>query len=1566
MKGIHIIESNSDYNVFTLGDLRDNPFVGLQADYIIEYNAGYYLLFNFINNQTELSLDKLNYTFSHDQSNMYNVTIPMVVAGFPVTQIGEEAFKDRKSLKEINIPKTVNQISAGCFAGCSNLDTIIIEEGNSYYDSRNNCNAIIQKEDNVLIAGCRRTIIPDAVTEISKYAFCGSLFTQINIPSSVSRIGDYAFSECKYLTHLEIPESVIEIGDAAFNECRELKIINIPHSITRIGNETFANCRSITDLTIPESVTELGDDAFYKCKKLNGLVLPSSITKIGNKAFYNCENIISLTIPETVTEIGDGVFCKCTNLKKINIPKSVTHIGYATFMCCEHLTSLILPDFITEIGDESFSKCTDLQTINLPNSINRIGSEAFADCKSLSAITIPESVTDIGKSAFDGCESLTEIIIPSKITIINDGTFRFCRRLVSVVLPDSINEIGEYAFCLCEQLKTISIPKSVTKIRKSAFYACVNLTEIVIPESVTEIEESTFYECDNIKEFNIPNSVTKIDKAAFVYCKSLTNIKIPKSVVEIGEHILWGCYNLKTITVDKKNVFYDSRENCNAIIETATNKLIKGCYNTVIPNSIQIIGCGAFARCKNLDGIVIPSSVTTIEDSAFYECSSLKEIVIPYSVKIIGSKAFAECENLKKITISNISLLNKEVGIPENATIEYSYGDLEEYLKNNSFDESPNAEHVKLVAKIPFTKIINSFADKLYETNPRYYNKALLSSIIDNTNYLMHINFGFIKYIHIYNHIGKNQVGSINLYIDFTQEKITDQRNDVCASNMIFDDYSLIYFLQNNYMALMGGIIVECCKSSNYGVLDTKYYPVINANPYYGNDKFSPYIKEFFKIKDNEKLSNDLDSLFTFSKSDENVLTNYYFLGNYGEKLDRDYSLWANIGVDRTNVTNKECIKAFLETFRQFLNAISTNLQSGGVVMNERRNDAIESAISKSDIRSESHNLGSHVYPRFAANNYSEDEINMFIQSYCGYRSNYLGEKTFGAPAMQTTKLLYKDIIQKFEQQKILLDLIPGVSNFKSVFRLEYNGQPFDCIKDKPVIMPADIFGVMAFYNIIENIIRNTAKHSRNKSGDGTTFTIEISDNKKDVPSTYYCVEIDNGVKEDNIDELVSSMNTKINESILDKKTFKLRDHNLGLVEISTAAAFLRKLDAISIDSFDYRFDNDDDNINKEGNLIILKAINKNGALGYRFFILKPQELLFVGKWENIQNHDKFLYEGIEFVNESVFSETLNHSISYPHQFVIYEDSVSLETKQLLSDDEDYKTLLPIRKLQVSSVEAKEIADIFNNVNIEIVDSLIEYAWTHYYKGCDEVLIGSNVFRKKTKSNDQIVFLNHGVGERLNANLRLKEDHELWIDNLSSYTQSKLPGFAELSRRETGEDKNPLQIYLDNINEQIRLELAEAYRNKVLILDERIQEFAEHETEGSSDETSGPIPCSALFASTNILYPKTNLAPNEFSNESKEAIEQFVNENICGSFLLVHYGVLERIYNDEIIIKNKLKEWSKKAKRVVVTSGRGSHSLPLPSSVCFANLSSLLYACKENRNKYLLNYLLYQSRRKHE
>ncbi|MCR5036425.1 MAG: leucine-rich repeat domain-containing protein [Bacteroidales bacterium] len=1545
MEGINVIENNNGYNVLTLGDLRDNPLVGLYADYIADYDAGYYLTFNLINNQTELSLKKYRINSDYEDGNEYSVTIPTKVAGFPVTQICDDAFKDCKSLKEIIIPKTVSRIGEGCFAGCKNLQSIIVEEGNKNYDSRNNCNAIIQTDGNVLIAGCRNTIIPSSVTEIGDFAFCGSLFEQLIIPQSIIRIGNSAFSECSLLTSLTIPESVIKIGDKAFSECRDLEQIKLPHSITRIGNETFANCQSITNLEIPLSVEEIGDDAFYKCKKLEHIELHKLITKIGNKAFYGCENLSSLTIPASVTEISDGVFCKCKNLKNIYIPESVNRIGIAAFLCCTSLTYVRIPFHVTEIDDQAFCKCINVKRIIIcSNSLSRIGNETFADCRSLFYINIPESVTEIGKSAFAGCIGLTGISIPSKVTKINDSTFDCCENLDYVILPDSIKTIGNNAFRVCKKLKTI-----------------------VLPDSMTGIGESAFYECSSLQRLDIPESITKLAQAVFVHCKSLTSIKIPKSIIEIGDNILWGCDNIAEIIVDRDNVCYDSRENCNAIIETATNKLIRGCCKTIIPDSVQTIGSGAFSYCKNLDKISIPSSVSSIEDAAFCNCSDLTELYIPYSVKKVGSKVFDECKNLQKITISDPSLL-LESGISKNVKFEYSYEDITAYLYNNHLKDSINAEYVKLVSKIPFTKIINSFADQLSNmvTNPKYYNKALLSSIIDNVNYLLHINFGFIKYIHIYNHIGKNQIGNINLYIDFTQEKITDSRKELCNGNMVFDDHSLIYLLQNNYIALIGGIMVECCNSSNMGVLDTNYYPVINASSDNEQEKFSAYLKQFFKIDDDKKLSKDLKTLF--SQPESTGITNYYFLGNYGEKLDKTYSLWANIGIDSTNVTNKECIKAFLETFRQFLNAISTNLQFGGVRTQELRNKAVESAISQSDLRNTAHNLGAHVLSRFDANKYSQEDINLFVRSYLNCRINYLGEKTFGTPQMLTTRMLYRDILHDFENQKILLDNIAGIAGFKPKFNFLYNGKLLDYEHDIPVAMPADVYGIMALYNLVENIIRNSAKHGNNSDAQAT-LTIEFSDQKINNPSDYYCIEIDTGIKEKHIDTLVVDINKYINTSVLNSE-FKLRDRNLGLVEMAASAAFLRKLDATTIDSYDYRFDpKTDKDFNDEGNLIIFRAINKNGALGYRLWALKPTEYLFVGNWSESIQKQQLKQIGIDFVDENTFADNLSNGFSYSHQFIIYKNNISNKTKNLLSDTSDYKTLLTLRKIQVSSNEANELINKLNNKNNkDIIEVLSDFAWTHWCGNTDDNLyIGATPDEDNMDSCDQLIFLNHAYKSYHSDIVELKSNsHELWVENLSSYTERKLPHYAELSTYQQGH-KSLFQTYLNNLNKQIKYELYEAYRNKVVVIDERIQKFSNTATEGSSNNESGPIPCSALFESTNVVIPDIPLAPKVFDKEIIKNIETELDKNIDNAFLLVHYGILERMYEgDEEIITQKLIAWSKKAKRVIVTSGRGSHSLSLPKSVCYTNLASVLRAFCEHRNKYLINYLLNQSRRKDE
>ena len=217
----------------------------------------------------------------------------------------------------------------------------------------------------------------------------------------------------------------------------------------------------------------------------------------------------------------------------------------------------------------------------------------------------------------------------------------------------SVVSIGQRAFQKCVDLTSVTIPNSVTVIGYWAFYYCSSLTTMTIPNSVTAIGDEAFYNCRSLTSVTIPNSVISIGENAFAGCENLTSLTIPSSVTYIGGAVFLWCSGLESITVDSENPVYDSRNNCNAIIETSSNTLIVGCKNTMIPKSVTSIGQFAFWGCTGLTSVTIPDKATSIGNGAFGGCTGLTGMTIPNGITSIGYRAFEGCSGLTSVIIPN-------------------------------------------------------------------------------------------------------------------------------------------------------------------------------------------------------------------------------------------------------------------------------------------------------------------------------------------------------------------------------------------------------------------------------------------------------------------------------------------------------------------------------------------------------------------------------------------------------------------------------------------------------------------------------------------------------------------------------------------------------------------------------------------------------------------------------------------------------------------------------------------------------------------------------------------------
>lgn len=481
-------------------------------------------------------------------------------------------------------------------------------------------------------------ILPEGITEIQANAFAKSSLSSINLPSTLTTIGEGALpapgtvevtaTEGSWAYEWAVENGYIELTEYA------------PATDFTVSNGVIIEYHGPGgDIIIPpmdangNPITGIGSMAFYSCNDLTSVTLPHGITNIEEYAFEHCWYLTKVSLSDSVVSIGQNAFC-ASELSEIEVdPANVNFSSREGILYDYTMSTLLAYPRAKPEKEHSYS-------FEVPDGVRYIGDYAFEGC-GLFHVTIPDSVVGIGNHAFESC-NLAEITIPASITSMGSEAFAYSG-LRKAVIQNGITSISEEAFLGCDYLMQVEIPETVTSICDAAFKKCSNLMEISLPADLTAISDSLFEGCENLQYIMIPKNVTSIGDLAFADCGSLSGILIPEKVTSIGDAAFWYCSNLIEVS---------------------------------IPESVTNIG-GAFAGCSSLTDVTLPEGITVIKSGTFYGCSSLTDISIPEAVTSIGDEAFSYCSSLTSIRIpTNVSWIG--AGAFEGCTA----------LMNVTFDES--------------------------------------------------------------------------------------------------------------------------------------------------------------------------------------------------------------------------------------------------------------------------------------------------------------------------------------------------------------------------------------------------------------------------------------------------------------------------------------------------------------------------------------------------------------------------------------------------------------------------------------------------------------------------------------------------------------------------------------------------------------------------------------------------------------------------------------------------------------------------------------------------------------
>jgi len=541
------------------------------------------------------------------------------------------------------------------------------------------------------------------VVEIAGAAFAGNAeITGVTIPTSVTSIGEGAFSNCNNLKTVYVSYGDLEriralMKDASL-DCDDVLFVEEPApdgsdyteevdgyswTFSVINGEAkieYLTPEPVGTLTIPETlggrpVTGIGDDAFCYCRGLTSVTIPQGVTNVGEAAFQGCDGLTSVTIPENVTCVGAYAFEYCTNLTSVTILSREVSIGENAFGDCSGLTNVTILSDAASIGDGAFVACSNLTSVTIPQGVTNIGSYAFLYCGTLECVTIPSSVGCVGEGAFYGCYSLTNVTISEGVSGIGVEAFSWCTNLTTVTIPSSVTNIGAYAFLGCDELEAVCFDGAPPEGLADAWInqdAAIRYNVDYEDEWLPVIESCGFTNAaanGHEPGESLPdggpytNEVNGVEWTFFVengeavirsdaeYKSAIPSstegtLEVPSRlgghpVVEIGEKAFYRCDSLVEVTIPEG-------------VRRIGNMAFYMCYGLAsveLPMSVTEFGEWCLHSCYMLDNVVVPEGVDELPQGMFYECVSLQHVELPSTLQKIGAWSFAYCDTLSGVDI---------------------------------------------------------------------------------------------------------------------------------------------------------------------------------------------------------------------------------------------------------------------------------------------------------------------------------------------------------------------------------------------------------------------------------------------------------------------------------------------------------------------------------------------------------------------------------------------------------------------------------------------------------------------------------------------------------------------------------------------------------------------------------------------------------------------------------------------------------------------------------------------------------------------------------------------------